>query len=65
MNEDIETDELDREAIVIAHEAIINLLVNDWSAMSRSQLKKSERRLARALGREPEYPEPEPDTDGN
>lgn len=56
MTRTFDPDELPHEEAVIAHEAIMNLLVNDWSAMSRPQLKKAERALSRALDREPEYP---------
>ena len=52
-----DTDELDRDDAIVAHEAIVNLLVNDWSAMSRGQLKDTERALAQSLDIDPEYPE--------
>lgn len=48
-----EPEQLDRDDLIVAHEAIVNLLVNDWSAMDREGLQESESALADALG----YPE--------
>lgn len=59
MTRSFDTDELDRKDAIVAHEAIVNLLVNDWSAMSKTALRDTERALSRSLDREPEYPEDE------
>lgn len=53
MTYDTDFDKLDRDDLVVAHESIVNLLINDWSAMSRDQLKETESNMADALG----YPE--------
>ena len=57
MTRRFDPEQLDREEMIVAHEAIVNLLVNDWSAMSRDQLKMAERSLAHSLDLDPEYPE--------
>jgi len=57
MTRRFDPEQLDREEMIVAHEAIVNLLVNDWSAMSRDQLKMAERSLAQSLDLDPEYPE--------
>jgi len=41
---------IEREQAVVAHEAVKNLLVNDWSAMNRDALKETEGALADSLG---------------
>ena len=57
MTRSFNPEEMDRTDALVAHEAILNLLINDWSAMSRDSLKESERALARVLDIDPEYPE--------
>jgi hypothetical protein len=52
-----EITELDRDTAIVAHEAIINLLVNDWSAMNRNKLKEAERELADSLDIDAAYPD--------
>ena len=57
MTRRFDPEQLDRDEMIVAHEAIVNLLINDWSAMSRDQLKMAERGLAHSLDLDPEYPE--------
>jgi hypothetical protein len=57
MTDEIDPDALDRTDLIVAREAITNLLVNDWSAMDRDALRETEADLSHALGRDPEFSE--------
>lgn len=67
MSDDINPDEIGRDDVIVAREAIANLLVNNWSAMDRDALKDAEAALARSMDRDPEFRDddsPEPCADG-